>query len=383
MNYSVMIVAGEASGDMYGAKLVAEMRTLAPATDFFGMGGECMRQAGVDTLVDANVMAVMGIVEVLGRLPIILKGFKLLKLRLLAKPPNLLILIDYPDFNLRLARVAKRAGVKVLYFISPQVWAWRSGRVQGIGRVVDMMAVLFPFEVPFYEKAGIPVSFVGHPLLDMVQPTMGRDEALTSLLLDPGAKTVGLFPGSRKKVVGKLLPVMLQAAELLEKRMPGVQFVLPLASSLNISDLQPFLAASPVKVSVISDRNHDVMSACDAAISVSGTVIMELALIGVPMVLIYKVSPLTYQIGKRVIKVAHIGICNIVAQKRVVRELIQHEATTEAIAFEVLRLLSDDDYAACMRRELLEVRVKLGLGGALGRLAGVALDMLMMQKESS
>jgi lipid-A-disaccharide synthase len=165
--------------------------------------------------------------------------------------------------------------------------------------------------------------------------------------------------------------------------MPGVQFVLPLASSLNISDLQPFLAASPVKVSVISDRNHDVMSACDAAISVSGTVIMELALIGVPMVLIYKVSPLTYQIGKRVIKVAHIGICNIVAQKRVVRELIQHEATTEAIAFEVLRLLSDDDYAACMRRELLEVRVKLGLGGALGRLAGVALDMLMMQKESS
>ena len=326
-------------------------------------------------------MAVMGIVEVLGHLPVILKGFNLLKRRLLADPPKLLILIDYPDFNLRLARVAKRAGVKVLYFISPQVWAWRSGRVKGIGRVVDMMAVLFPFEVPFYEKAGVRVSFVGHPLLDMVRPTMGRDQALASLQLDPARRTVGLFPGSRKSVVKKLLPVMLQAAQLLKARMPELQFVLPLASSLGSSDIAPYLEASNLKVAVVSGRNHDVMTGCDAAISVSGTVIMELALIGVPMVLIYKVSPLTYQIGKRVINVAHIGICNIVAEKRVVRELIQHEAEACAIATETDRLLNDSRYAAGMRQELAEVRMKLGNGGALGRLALVAQELINSKRK--
>ena len=371
-----MIVAGEASGDMYGAKLVAEMRALSPAGRYFGMGGDCMRQAGVETLVDANVMAVMGLVEVLGHLPVIVKGFNLLKRRLLTDPPQLLILIDYPDFNLRLARVAKRAGVKVLYFISPQVWAWRSGRITGIGRVVDRMAVLFPFEVPFYEQAGIPVSFVGHPLLDMVRPTMSRDQALVSLGLNPARRTVGLFPGSRKSVIKKLLPVILQSAELLQARMPELQFVLPLASSLRNEDLAPYLEAYNVRVTVVSGRNHDLMTGCDAAISVSGTVIMELALVGVPMVLIYKVSPLTYQIGKRVINVAHIGICNIVAERRVVRELIQHEAEAGTIAAETERLLNDSRYAARIRRDLAEVRVKLGNGGALGRLALVAREMI-------
>ncbi len=371
-----MIVAGEASGDMYGAKLAAEMRALSPDAVFFGMGGDCMRQAGVDTLVDANVMAVMGIVEVLGQLPVIVKGFNILKARLLAAPPKLLILIDYPDFNLRLARVAKRAGVKVLYFISPQVWAWRSGRVKGIGRVVDRMAVLFPFEVPFYEKAGIPVSFVGHPLLDMVRPGMTRGEALASLGLDPARRTVGLFPGSRKSVLKKLLPVILQAARLLRARFPELQFVLPLASSLRAEDLAPYLAECELPVTVVSGRNHDLMTACDAAISVSGTVIMELALVGVPMVLIYKVSPLTYEIGKRVINVAHIGICNIVAEKRVVRELIQHEAEPGAIAGEIERILNDQAYAAQIREGLAGVRTRLGSGGALARLAAVATDMI-------
>ena len=371
-----MIVAGEASGDMYGAMLAAELDALLPGYCFFGMGGDCMRKAGVETLVDANVMAVMGIVEVLGHLPVIVKGFNILKQRLLTDPPELLILIDYPDFNLRLAKVAKRAGVKVLYFISPQVWAWRSGRVKGIGRVVDMMAVLFPFEVPFYREAGIPVSFVGHPLLDMVRPTMGRDQALVSLGLDPARKTVGLFPGSRRSVIKKLLPTVLAAAELLQARMPALQFVLPLASSLRKEDVAPYLADAKVEVAVISGRNHDLMTGCDAAISVSGTVIMELALVGVPMVLIYKVSPLTYEIGKRVINVPHIGICNIVAEKRVVRELIQHEAEPAVIADEIDRLLNDSEYAAGMRRDLAEVRVKLGSGGALGRLALVARDMI-------
>jgi lipid-A-disaccharide synthase len=371
-----MIVAGEASGDLYGATLATEIRALAPDTGLLGMGGDRMREAGVETLVDANVMAVMGLVEVLGHLPVIVDGFTTLRRRLLNDPPRLLILIDYPDFNLRLAKVAKRAGIPVLYFISPQIWAWRSGRVKGIGQVVDMMAVLFPFEVPFYQKAGIPVSFVGHPLLDMVAPASDSKASAATLGLDPARRTVGLFPGSRKSVIKRLLPVILESAALLKARMPELQFVLPLASSLRLGDIEPQLKASGLEVTVISGRNHDVMSACDAAISVSGTVIMELALVGIPSVLIYKVSPLTYQIGKRVINVPHIGICNIVAQKRLIKELIQHEAHPEAIADEIDALLNDAAYAAEVRAGLAGVREKLGSGGALVRLAGLAKKMI-------
>ena len=371
-----MIVAGEASGEMYGAQIAAAIGALAPQTRFFGMGGDCMRKAGVETLVDANVMAVMGLVEVLAHLPVIVNGFNTLKKKLLTDRPDLLILIDYPDFNLRLAKVAKKAGIKVLYFISPQVWAWRSGRVKGIGQVIDMMAVLFPFEVPFYQKAGIPVTFVGHPLLDLVRPTMKRDEAISSLGLDPQRRCVGLFPGSRRAEIKKLLPVILESARLLKERMPELQFVLPLASSLNEEDLAPYLAGSALQVQVVSGRNHDVMSACDAAVSVSGTVVMELALVGVPMILIYKVSQLSYEIGKRVINVPHIGICNIVAEKRMVKELIQHEAEPLAIADEIDALLNDSSYAAGMREEFAAMRVKLGSGGALGRVGRLAVEMM-------
>ena len=373
---TVMIVAGEASGDLYGATLATELHALSPGTRLLGMGGDRMREAGVETLVDANVMAVMGLVEVLEHLPVIVKGFNILKQRLLSDAPRLLILIDYPDFNLRLAKIAKRAGIKVLYFISPQVWAWRSGRVKGIGQVVDRMAVLFPFEVPFYQNAGIPVSFVGHPLLDMVAPALESTLAADALGLDPARRVVGLFPGSRKSVIKRMLPTVLESAALLKARHPELQFVLPLAASLRPADIEPYLAAAGVKVSVVSGRNHDVMSSCAAAIAVSGTVIMELALVGVPTVLVYKVSPISYQIGKRVINVPHIGICNIVAEKRLIKELIQHEAHPEAIADEVDAMLNDQAYAGEMRAGLAGVREKLGSGGALVRLAQLAKHMI-------
>lgn len=371
-----MIVAGEASGDLYGAELARELHALSPGTRLVGMGGDRMRAAGVETLVDANDMAVMGLFEVVGHLPVIVKGFTTLKRRLSSDPPGLLILIDYQDFNQRLARVAKKAGIKVLFFISPTVWAWRSGRVKGIGKAVDMMAVLFPFEVPYYERGKVPVNFVGHPLVDMVPPALDSSEAKVALGLDPSRRTVGLFPGSRKGVLKRLLPVVLESAALLKSRMPELQFVLPLASSLRASDLENELAQSGLPITLVSGKNHEVMSACDAAISVSGTVIMELALVGVPTVLIYKVSPLTYQIGKRVINVPHIGICNIVAQKRIIKELIQHEANPQAIAQEVDALLNDAPYAAQVRVDLAGIREKLGSGGALVRLARLAKQML-------
>ncbi|RQW77159.1 MAG: lipid-A-disaccharide synthase, partial [Geobacter sp.] len=220
-----MIVAGEASGDLHEANLVKEAKRLDPALDFFGIGGPRMLEAGVEIVVDSSQMAVVGLIEVISHFNVISRAYLALKKIIRSTPPDLLILIDYPDFNLRIANLAKKAGVPVLYYISPQVWAWRVGRVKKIGRVVDRMAVVFPFEVPFYEREGVPVSFVGHPLIDSVQATMLRVEAQACFGLDSARKTVGLFPGSRRQEIRRLLPVILKSAELLKKRFPDLQFI--------------------------------------------------------------------------------------------------------------------------------------------------------------
>jgi lipid-A-disaccharide synthase len=370
-----MIVAGEASGDLHGAGLVREARKLDPRLDFFGIGGPRMRAAGVETLVDSSEMAVVGLVEVIAHFGVISHAYLTLKRIIASDPPDLLILIDYPDFNLRIARLARRAGVRVLYYISPQVWAWRVGRVKKIGRVVDRMAVVFPFEVPFYEREGVPVTFVGHPLVDAVHPAMERVEAQRLFGLDPRRRTVGLFPGSRKHEIERLLPVILESAKLLKERFPDLQFILPLATSLAMGDIAPYLAASPLKVEVVQEQGYDVMQVCDAIITVSGTVTLEIALMGVPMVIIYRVSPLTYTVGRRLVKVDHIGLCNIVAGERVVPELLQHEAEPVRIAEEIGRYLTDDDYDRNVRAKLAGIRERLGSGGGAARVAGLAVAM--------
>jgi lipid-A-disaccharide synthase len=371
-----MIVAGEASGDLHGSNLVKEVLRSNPGLLFFGMGGPKMREAGVTTLADSSEMAVVGLIEVISHLPVIYRAFSTLKRIIRTDPPDLLILIDYPDFNLFLAKVAKRAGVRVLYYISPQIWAWRIGRVKKIARMIDRMAVVFPFEIPFYEKEGVPVTFVGHPLVDIVHPTMARAEAQACFGLDPARKTVGLFPGSRKGEILHLFATILEAAALLKKHYPDLQFILPLASSLSGTDIASFLESSPLDIRVIEGKGYDVMQVCDAIITVSGTVTLEAALMEVPMVIIYRVAPLTYAVGKRLIKVDHIGICNIVAGERVVRELIQDDAEPAWIAAEIGRILTDDGYAAEMRAKLAGIRAKLGSGGGSARIAGVVLDMI-------
>jgi lipid-A-disaccharide synthase len=371
-----MIIAGEASGDLHGANLVKEALKADSSLTFFGIGGPKMREAGVHTLVDASDMAVVGLVEVISHFSIIYHAFKTMKRILEAEPPDLLILIDYPDFNLKLAKIAKRAKVKVLYYISPQVWAWRVGRVKKISRLVDRVAVVFPFEVPFYQKEGIPVTFVGHPLVDTVHPTLPRNEAFRKFSLDPARITIGLFPGSRRQEIRNLFPVILESAELLKKRFQDVQFILPVASSLKREDLEPALSSSGLKVTVVEGMGYDVMQVCDAAITVSGTVTLEIAMIGVPMVIIYKVSPLTYMIGKQLIRVDHIGICNIVAEERVVQELIQHDAEAVKIADEITRILMDSEYANNIRVKLGRVRNNLGKGGSSVAVARIALEML-------
>jgi lipid-A-disaccharide synthase len=371
-----MIIAGEASGDLHGANLVSEALRLDSSLSFFGIGGSRMREAGVETLVDASEMAVVGLVEVISHFSVIYGALKLMKRILRSDPPDLVILIDYPDFNLMLARAAKKAGVRVLYYISPQIWAWRVGRVRKIGRVVDRMAVVFPFEVPFYEKEGIPVSFVGHPLVDAVRPTLTRDEAQERFSLDPDKRTVGLFPGSRRQEIRNLLPVILRSAVLLRERFPDLQFVLPLAPSLRREELAPFLDASGLDVTVVEGMGYDVIQVCDAIITVSGTVTLEIAMIGVPMVIIYKVAPLTYAIGKRLIKVEHIGICNIVAGEGVVRELLQDRAEPGLISSEVARILSDEAYSCGIRKKYETVRERLGKGGCSRKVAEIALEMI-------
>ncbi len=371
----VMIVAGEASGDIYGADLVQKALQLDPALDFFGIGGVRMRESGVATLVDSSDMAVMGLVEVIKHFNVISSAFCKLKNILLKDPPELLILIDYPGFNLRLAKVAKKAGVKVLYYISPKVWAWKAGRIKAIAASVNRMAVIFPFEVPIYEKAGVPVSFVGHPMLDLVDVSMTREDAAASFGLDPARKTVGLFPGSRRSEIERILPSILAAAELLQKSFPDLQFVLPLASTLTKGDLLPYLNRAGVKPVITDQKIHDLIRACDAIISVSGTVTLEIALIGTPMVIIYRMAELTYQIAKRLVKLTHIGLCNIVAGETVVRELIQDQASPELIAEEIGKQLTDQNYHANMVNKLGEVRSKLGGGGAALQVARLVLKL--------
>ncbi len=371
-----MIVAGEASGDLHGSNLVRETLARRPDLRFFGIGGARMREAGVEVLVGAEEMAVVGLVEVAAHFPVIYRAWSLLRRILRTEPPALLILIDYPDFNLRIARIARAAGVPVLYYISPQVWAWRVGRVHTIARIVDRMAVVFPFEVPFYEKAGLPATFVGHPLADSARPKVTRDAAFSAFGIDPARRVVGLFPGSRHGEISRLLPVILDAARLLRERFPELQFVLPLASSLSRDDLAPYLDGCGLEVRVIACDSPDLIQLCDAIVTASGTVTLEIALVGTPMVIIYRLSPLTYQVAKRLVKVDHIGLCNIVAGETVVKELIQDEAKPEMIANEVAKILTEAIYSSKIREKLATIRTRLGGGGASANVARLILELM-------
>jgi lipid-A-disaccharide synthase len=376
MPKNIMIVAGEASGDIYGAGLIRAVHAIDPAFRFFGIGGARMREAGAETFVDSADMAVVGLVEVLRHFGVIAPAFLHLKRILQSDPPDLLILIDYPGFNLRLAKVAKQAGVKVLYYISPQIWAWRQGRVKKIKKLVDHMAVILPFEAPFYERAGVPVSFVGHPMADRVKTELSHAEAASSFGLDPSRPIVGLFPGSRRSEVNRLLPVILEAAQRLQQQFPDVQFALPLASTLSDGDLAPYLGERQLPITITRERIHDLIKACDAVISVSGTVTLEIALVGTPLVIIYKLAPLTYQLAIRLVKVDHIGLCNIVAGETVAQELIQDDASPQRIAHEIGRILSDPQYADGLKNSLTSVRERLGGGGSDQKVAALVMTLV-------
>ncbi len=372
----VMIVAGEASGDLHGGHLVREMRTLYPDVSFFGVGGRKMEAAGVELIADVADMAVVGLTEVISKLGTVLGVMRRLKGELKKNPPALLVLIDYPDFNLPLAKAARRLGIKVLYYISPQVWAWRKGRLKTIRTSVEKMVVILPFEEEFYRNAGVDATFVGHPLLDGLKTRFQRSEALRHFGLDENAVTVAILPGSRKSEVSELLPVMMESCEIISGMISPVQFVLPLAPTLPISFVDTILKRFPTRVTVVAKDMYDAIAASDAAIVASGTATLETALLGTPMVVVYRISGLSYAIGKRFIKVDYISLVNLIAEKAVVPELIQHDAEPRRIAAEINALIVNEAARQTMKASFTVLRGKLGEPGAALRTAKIAGEIL-------
>lgn len=373
---TIMIIAGEASGDMHGASLVREMLKINPTLSFYGIGGKKMREEGVELLADASEMAVVGLTEAVSKLGSILTTMTKMKRSLDERRPDLVILIDYPDFNLSIAKAASARSINVLYYISPQVWAWRQGRIRQIKKTVTQMAVILPFEVEIYNRYGFAVHYVGHPLLDMIKANYSKQELRTNLGLAENRMTIGILPGSRLAEIKRLLPELLRAAALLVQDFPDVQFVLPLADTLKKSSVDEFITASGIPIRVISGRTYDVIACSDLAIVASGTATLEVALLKVPMIIVYKVSLLSYVIGRLIVDVKNIGLVNILAGKTIVPELIQGEASGEHIAREALSILNNGERKQEMIKALAELREKLGESGASARTARLALDML-------
>ena len=371
-----MIIAGEASGDIHAAKLVREVKQKNPDIDFYGTGGASMRQAGVNTLVDSSVLAVVGLFEVLAHWNTISGALKDMQHRLRTDPPDLLVLVDYPDFNLRLAKTAKECGVKVLFYISPQVWAWRQKRVFKIKKLVDMMAVVFPFEETFYKKYDVPVRFVGHPLVDEVHASSDTASLKKEFLLDDDKPVVGLFPGSRQSEIKRLLPIIVESAQQIAQQKPNAQFVIPIASTLKEEDILPYFDGIELDMRVISHRAHDIMDICDVVITVSGTVTLELALMKTPMVVINKISKLSYFFVSRMLKIEHIALCNIVADKRVVPELIQNDAEADKISGKIIGLLDNDIEKNTIIKDLNKIKEKLSNEESKTELSELLLGML-------
>jgi len=378
-----LIVAGEASADLHGSNLVRAIKKMDPNVSFWGIGGKKMEEAGVKILVPSSDMAVVGLTEVLSRVPVITRAYFQLRSILRKNRPDLLILIDYPDFNISLAGSARRLNIPVLYYIGPQVWAWRRGRVRKLARRVDRMAVILPFEEDFYRERGMAVEYVGHPLLDSVPQDENKGEIIRALGLESGGPILGLLPGSRREEVVNLLPSMIQAAEILHSRHPDLKALLPLASTIPPDLVEALISRSRVEIKVLQGDIYKILTACDLALVASGTATLETAIMGVPMVILYKVSPLSYWIGRMVIKVPHIGLVNLVAGRQIVPELIQGEVRPEKIAQEALAILEGRQVRENMVKALRGLKERLGRGPASEKTAVIALDMMAKEEAAS
>lgn len=372
----VMIVAGEASGDLHGSNLIKAVNEIEADISFYGVGGKKIEEAGAEILIDSAQLAVVGISEVIPNAGKILGALALLKKRLSLDNPSLLILIDFPDFNLMLAKHAKKVGIPVLYYISPQVWAWRKGRVNKIARRVDRMAVVFPFEVPLYKKVGLDTRFVGHPLIDAVTVSTPAEDIKKGLGIEEDKKVISLLPGSRSKEIKLLLPAMLESAEIMASRSPEFTFVLPLAHTVRRELIDEILPLYSVDVKVVDGMTYDVMKISDMAFIASGTATLEAAILGTPMVVIYKVSTSTYYLVKFLASARFIALPNIVAEKDIIPELIQDDANPGRMVEEAFNILFGKGTSERMKADLGAVREKLGGAGASRRTAELVVEMV-------
>jgi lipid-A-disaccharide synthase len=373
---TVMMVAGESSGDLYGAKVVEAMLSLAPEVKFYGIGGKAMEKKGVHLLASSSDLAVVGLTEVLEKTGHIWRAWRKMKRFIKDHKPRVAILIDYPGFNMRLAKVCNDHAVPVLYYVSPQVWAWRPGRIKKIARRVTKMAVILPFEVSLYEKEGVDVEFVGHPLLDILDDGLTQVQARRRLGVPPDALLIGLLPGSRGREVRVLLPPLVGAAEILSADFPLSRFIIPLASTIEKDTVREFITHRKLAVEIVEGKTFEVMKAADLLLVVSGTATLEGAIAGVPMVIVYQLSLLSYLIGRILVKVRCIGLANIVVGRKVVPELIQREVTPQRIAREANKILQDHAAREGIKAEFRRITDTLGGAGASQRVARLALQMM-------
>lgn len=375
----VLIIAGETSGDLHGASLMRAMNRASSGLEFRGIGGSKMEAEGLDTIRRVSEMNFMGFAEVIRHIPMIRRTFRDIEILLDCWNPHLAVLIDYPGFNLKLAPKVKHRGIPLMYYISPQLWAWHRSRVKLIRKHVDRMVVLFGFEREFYRGYGIEADFIGHPLLDVARPSVDR----ASFRKETGSENIsliGFFPGSRIQEVRRILPVMIAGLPLIEREIGRVRAVLGCAPDLDDSLYRSFIEGTDILP--LRGRTYDIMTHADALVVASGTATLEAGICGAPMVIVYRTSPLTYAVGKLLVRVPDIGLINIVAGSRIVPELRQHEATPAAVSERVVRLIRDEAYHDAIKRSLADAVVRLGDPGASERAAGIALEMIGISSPS-
>lgn len=375
----ILISAGEASGDIHAAAVTAALKRIDSTTEVFGMGGDELRAAGGEVLFDIKEHGVMGFVEVIKKLPDLFKLRSDFARVMDERKPDCLVVVDYPGFNMKLAKVAHDKGIPVVSYIAPSAWAWNKGRAKNVAKIVDKVACIFPFEYDVYKEAGAPVEFVGHPLLDIVHPAMERAEAEAWVGKEPDRPLVLLMPGSRLMEIEKMLPILLEGAKLLKKQMPQVQFAMPRAGTIPMELLQSKIKASGLQIRITEGHNYDLFSVADLALATSGTVTLEAALCGLPSVIVYRTSALNAFIARRVINIPNIGLPNIVAGRQILPELLQEDFTPAKVANTAMELLAPERRVQ-LEANLAFMKARLGEPGAVNRVAQLILRIAEEKK---
>lgn len=371
----ILLSAGEASGDLLAGNLAKALFTRNPDLTLVGMGGKKMADAGVDIIFDAASMSIVGIFAILTHLKTIRLALKKIAYQLDNHRPDLVVIVDYPGFNFRVAKMAHERGIKVVQYVSPQIWAWRYGRIKKTKKYIDHVAVLYEFEEAIYQKENIPVTFVGHPMAELAKPDISKGQAFERFKLSSKHPVIGFFPGSRDSEIEKLLPIMIESIPFIVEQLPDAQFVLPLASTISEEQITALLPEQP-KITIVRNDNYNLLQTCSAVVAASGTATLEIAFNQVPLVIVYKFFPLSYFLGRLIFDVKKIGLCNIINQEDTAKELLQNDATPDNIANELVKLITDTDYRAARLNAMAKLPNKLGGENAVIRAAEVVEKVL-------